>query len=45
MVPSLTRRLIWILTLAATALWLLSALLAANTLRLRLDSAFDGGLK
>ena len=26
-------------------LWLLSALLAANTLRARLNDAFDGGLK
>lgn len=43
--PSLTRRLIWMLTLGAVALWLMSALLAANTLRLRLDDAFDGGLK
>jgi two-component system OmpR family sensor kinase len=33
------------LTLGAVVLWLLSALLAANTLRLRLDDAFDGGLK
>lgn len=43
--PSLTRRLIWMLTLAAVVLWLLSALLAANTLRARLNDAFDGGLK
>jgi two-component system OmpR family sensor kinase len=43
--PSLTRRLIWILTLAAVVLWLLAALLAANTLRIRLNDAFDGGLK
>lgn len=43
--PSLTRRLIWTLTLAAVVLWLLSALLAANTLRARLNDAFDGGLK
>ena len=43
--PSLTRRLIWTLTLAAVVLWLLSALLAANTLRSRLNDAFDGGLK
>jgi len=42
---SLTRRLIWTLTLAATALWLLSAVLAANTLRLRLNDAFDGSLR
>lgn len=43
--PSLTRRLIWTLTAAAVVLWLLSALLAANTLRARLNDAFDGGLK
>lgn len=43
--PSLTRRLIWTLTAAAAVLWLLSALLAANTLRSRLNDAFDGGLK
>lgn len=43
--PSLTRRLIWTLTLAAVVLWLLSALLAANTLRARLNDAFDGGLR
>lgn len=43
--PSLTRRLIWTLTAAAVVLWLLSALLAANTLRSRLNDAFDGGLK
>lgn len=43
--PSLTRRLIWTLTLAAVLLWLLSALLATNTLRTRLNAAFDGGLK
>jgi two-component system OmpR family sensor kinase len=43
--PSLTRRLIWTLTAAAVVLWLLSALLAANTLRTRLNDAFDGGLK
>jgi two-component system OmpR family sensor kinase len=43
--PSLTRRLIWTLTLAAVVLWLLSALFAANTLRTRLNDAFDGGLK
>ncbi len=43
--PSLTRRLIWTLTLAAAVLWLLSALLAANTLRDRLTNAFDGGLR
>ena len=42
---SLTRRLIWTLTIAAVVLWLLSALLAANTLRARLNDAFDGGLK
>lgn len=44
-VPSLTRRLIWMLTLAAVVLWLLAALLAANTLRIRLNDAYDGGLK
>ena len=43
--PSLTRRLIWTLTAAAVVLWLLSSLLAANTLRSRLNDAFDGGLK
>jgi two-component system OmpR family sensor kinase len=43
--PSLTRRLIWMLTIAATLLWLAAALLATNTLRSRLDDAFDGGLK
>lgn len=43
--PSLTGRLIWILTAAATLLWLVAALLAADTLRSRLDAAFDGGLK
>jgi two-component system OmpR family sensor kinase len=43
--PSLTRRLIWTLTLAAVVLWLLAALLAANTLRTRLNDAFDGGLR
>ena len=42
---SLTRRLIWTLTLTAIVLWLLSALLAANTLRARLNDAFDGGLE
>ncbi|MEP7241253.1 MAG: ATP-binding protein [Devosia sp.] len=42
---SLTRRLIWTLTVAAVALWIVAALLAANTLRTRLDAAFDGGLK
>ena len=42
---SLTRRLIWTLTLAAILLWLLSALLVANTLRARLNDAFDGGLE
>jgi len=42
---SLTRRLIWTLTLAAVVLWLLSALLAANTLSARLDDAFGGGLR
>ena len=43
--PSLTRRLIWTLTVAAVVLWLLAAVLAANTLRSRLNDAFDGGLK
>ena len=43
--PSLTRRLIWTLTIAAVVLWLLAALLAANTLRIRLNDAFDGGLR
>ena len=43
--PSLTRRLIWTLTAAAVLLWIVAALLAANTLRARLDDAFDGGLK
>lgn len=43
--PSLTRRLIWTLTVAAVVLWLLAALLAANTLRVRLNDAFDGGLR
>lgn len=43
--PSLTRRLIWTLTAAAVALWIVAALLASNTLRSRLDDAFDGGLK
>ena len=42
---SLTRRLIWTLTIAAVLLWIVAALLAANTLRTRLDDAFDGGLK
>src|SRR5665213_359265 len=42
---SLTRRLILLLTIGAVALWLLSALLAANTLRVGLNDAFDGGLK
>jgi two-component system OmpR family sensor kinase len=37
--------LIWTLTAAAVVLWLLAALLAANTFRLRLSDAFDGGLK
>jgi len=35
----------WTLTLAAVVLWLLSALLAANTLSARLDDAFAGGLR
>ncbi len=43
--PSLTRRLIWTLTLAAVVLWLLSALVAAGTLSARLNDAFDGGLR
>jgi two-component system OmpR family sensor kinase len=43
--PSLTRRLIVTLTLAAAGLWLLAALLAADTMRSRLDAAFDGGLR
>jgi two-component system OmpR family sensor kinase len=41
----LTRRLILLLTAAAVVLWLLSALLAAYTLRARLNEAFDGGLR
>ena len=43
--PSLTRRLIVTLTLAAAVLWLLAALLAADTMRSQLDAAFDGGLR
>ncbi|HVY51061.1 MAG TPA: HAMP domain-containing sensor histidine kinase [Devosia sp.] len=43
--PSLTRRLIWTLTVAAVALWAVAALLAGNVMRSRLDQAFDGGLK
>ena len=43
--PSLTRRLIWTLTAAAVLLWIIAATLAANTLRTRLDAAFDGGLQ
>lgn len=43
--PSLTRRLIVMLTLGAVALWLLAASFAANSLRLSLDDAFDGSLR
>jgi two-component system OmpR family sensor kinase len=43
--PSLTRRLIWLLTVAAVGLWLLSTVLAVNTLRARLNDAFDGSLE
>jgi two-component system OmpR family sensor kinase len=42
---SLTKRLIWTLTAAAVALWIIAALLAGNTMRSRLDEAFDGGLR
>ena len=42
---SLTRRLIITLTLAAAVLWLLAAFLAGDTMRSRLDAAFDGGLR
>ena len=42
---SLTRQLIWTLTLGAVVLWLLTAFLTASTLRARLDEAFDGGLR
>lgn len=42
---SLTRWLILALTAGAVALWLLAASLAANSLRLSLNEAFDGGLQ
>lgn len=42
---SLTRWLIVALTAGAVALWLLAASLAANSLRLSLNEAFDGGLR
>jgi len=42
---SLTRWLIVSLTVGAVALWLLAASLAANSLRVSLDVAFDGGLR
>jgi two-component system OmpR family sensor kinase len=42
---SLTGWLIVALTAGAAALWLLAASLAANSLRLSLDNAFDGGLR
>ena len=42
---SLTRRLVVVLTLGALVAWLAGALLAANSLRLGLDAAFDGGLQ
>jgi two-component system OmpR family sensor kinase len=42
---SLTRWLIVALTAGAVALWLLAASLAANSLRLSLNEAFDGGLQ
>jgi len=42
---SLTGWLIVTLTAGAVALWLLAASLAANSLRLSLDDAFDGGLR
>lgn len=42
---SLTRRLVVILTLGALMAWMIGALLAANSLRLGLDAAFDGGLQ
>jgi two-component system OmpR family sensor kinase len=42
---SLTRWLIVTLTVGAVAVWLLAASLAANSLRLSLDDAFDGGLR
>jgi two-component system OmpR family sensor kinase len=43
--PSLTSRLIVMLTLGAVALWLLAASFAANSLRRSLDDAFDGSLR
>ena len=43
--PSLTRRLILLLTAGAAVLWLLGALASARVLRGELEEAFDAGLR